>query len=147
MIQRIQTLYLLLSAVLISLLLFLPFAEITKDGAVFSMNFKGILLDGPIIQSGIVLLLLVLVLVIMHIFVILKFKQRLVQIRIIKLLLLGLIGLLGMFFFIVYSTFSGSEAAFKIGLVFPAIAIILDWLAMRAIKKDEALIRSIDRIR
>ena len=147
MIQRIQTLYLLLSTVLVSLLLLLPFAEITKDGAVFLMNFKGILLDGTVIQSGIIILLLVVVIVIMHIYAILKFKKRLLQIQVIKFTIWGLLGLFGMFFFIAYSTFSGSVTNFKISHVFPVIAIILDWLAMRAIKKDEALIRSIDRIR
>jgi hypothetical protein len=147
MIQRIQTLYLSLSAVLIGLLFFLPFAEITTDGTVFLMNFKGILLNGTVIQSGIVVLLLVLILLALHVFVILKFKQRLVQIRIIKLILLVLVGLFGMFFFLAYSTFSGSVTSFKISHVFPVVAIILDYLAIRAIKKDEALIRSIDRIR
>jgi hypothetical protein len=147
MIQRIQTIYLLLSAVLVSLLLFLPFAEITKDGAVYLMNLKGILLDGPVIQSGIVVLVLVALIVVLHIYIILKFKQRLLQVRLIKFAILGLLALFGMFFFIAYNTFSGASASFKISHVFPVIAVILDWLAIRAIKKDEALIRSIDRIR
>ena len=37
--------------------------------------------------------------------------------------------------------------AYKIFMVFPAISAILNYLAIRAIGKDEALIRSIDRIR
>jgi hypothetical protein len=147
MIQRIQSLYLLLSTVLVGLLLFLPFAEIIKDGAVYLMNLKGILLDGPVIQSGIIVLFLVVVIVFMHIYIILKFKQRLLQVRLIKIAILSLLALFGMFFFTAYNTFSGALASFKISHVFPVIAIILDWLAMRAIKKDEALIRSIDRIR
>jgi hypothetical protein len=37
--------------------------------------------------------------------------------------------------------------SFKTGAVLPLVAIVIDWLAIRAIGKDEALIRSIDRIR
>jgi hypothetical protein len=37
--------------------------------------------------------------------------------------------------------------SFNIAVVFPLIAIILDYLAIRNIGKDEALVRSIDRIR
>ena len=59
MIQRIQTLYLLVSSILVSLLLFMPFAEITKDGTVFNFNFRGILLEGNVIWNGIAILILV----------------------------------------------------------------------------------------
>jgi len=37
--------------------------------------------------------------------------------------------------------------SFTIFLLFPVIAAILIYLAIRAIKKDEMLVRSIDRIR
>ncbi|NLA23333.1 MAG: DUF4293 domain-containing protein, partial [Bacteroidales bacterium] len=40
-----------------------------------------------------------------------------------------------------------AKVHFKIFIAFPIISAILLWLAMRAIGKDEALIRSIDRIR
>jgi hypothetical protein len=34
-----------------------------------------------------------------------------------------------------------------IAIIFPVIAIILDYLALRAIFKDEMLVKSLDRIR
>ena len=48
MIQRIQSVYLLVSALLMGVLFFLPFAEIAKDGAVYVFNSQGILLDGAV---------------------------------------------------------------------------------------------------
>jgi hypothetical protein len=52
-----------------------------------------------------------------------------------------------LFIFFTYFSFSGAQISFKTGVVLPLVAIILDYLAIRGIKKDEALIRSIDRIR
>ena len=61
--------------------------------------------------------------------------------------MLGLVVLFSIFFITAYYSFNREQTSFNISHVFPVIAIILDWLAMSAIKKDEALIRSIDRIR
>jgi hypothetical protein len=58
-----------------------------------------------------------------------------------------LLGLFGLFFYFTYAGFDGAQVAFKIPVVFPIVAVILDFLAIRAIGKDEALIRSLNRIR
>ena len=147
MIQRIQTLYLLVSVLLIGLLFVFPFAEIAKDGAVLIFNLKGILLEGAVIESGIVILVLITIILALQVFAILNYKKRLLQIQLIKYSMLCLLGLFGMFFFIAYSVYTRDQTSFKIGHVFPLIAIILSYLAIRGIRKDEALIRSIDRIR
>lgn len=147
MIQRIQTLYLLVSALLICFLFMLPFAEIAKDGAIYLFNFKGILLDGVIKENGLVLSFLIGIIVALHGFAILSYKRRIRQIRVIVFSILLLLGLFGMFFFFTYFSFVDAQISFKISTIFPLPAIILDYLAIRAIGKDEALIRSIDRIR
>ncbi len=147
MIQRIQTLYLSVSAVLLVLLFVLPFAEIAKDGVVYIFNFKGILLEGTVIPTGITILVLAFFLIVLQVIAIANFKKRLFQIRLVKYSIAGLLVLFGLFFFIAYYTFSGAQISFKISHTFPVIAIIINYLAIRAIGKDEALIRSIDRIR
>jgi hypothetical protein len=147
MIQRIQTLYLLLSTVLVGLLLFLPFAEITKDGVNYIFNFTGILLEGNVIWNGIAILALIGIILFSQVYAILNYKNRPGQIRVINYSMLGLVVLFGIFFITAYYSFNGEQTSFKISHVFPVIAIILDYLALRGIKKDEALIRSIDRIR
>jgi hypothetical protein len=147
MIQRIQTVYLFISALLIGLLFLLPFAEIAKDGAIYTFNFKGILLDGTVKQGGLVISVLLAIIMASHVFAVFSFKNRPQQVKIILFTILMLLGLLGLFIFFTTFSFSGAQISFKTGVVLPLVAIILDYLAIRGIKKDEALIRSIDRIR
>lgn len=147
MIQRIQSLYLLVSALLIGFLLALPFAEILVDGSVYVFNFKGILLNGELKANGAAISVLIVIIIAMHGFAILSYKNRIRQMRLIVFTILLMIGLFGLFFFFTYYTFRGAEVSFKVSMAFPLVAIILDYLAIRAIGKDEALIRSIDRIR
>lgn len=147
MIQRIQSIYLLVSGILLGFLFFLPFAEIAKDGAVYLFNYKGILLDGDVMESGVAISALIAIIVAMHGVAILSYKKRIRQMRLVVFTILLMLGLFGLFFFFTYYTFSGAKISFKISMVFPLVAIILDYLAIRAIGKDEALIRSIDRIR
>lgn len=147
MIQRIQTLYLLISAILIGLLFLIPFAEIAKDGVVLLFNFKGILLDGAIKENGIAVSILIVIIFALHGFAVMSYKKRIRQIKIIVSIIFVLLGLFGLFFFFTYYSYMDAPISYKIGMVFPLIAIILDYLAIRAIRNDEALIRSIDRIR
>jgi hypothetical protein len=147
MIQRIQTLYLLIAAIMVGLLFIFPFAEILKDGAIYLFNYKGIFLDGTLKENGLAVSILIGIILALHGFAIFSYRKRIRQIRIIVLIILILLVLYGMFFFYTYYSFGGAQISFKISIVFPMVAIILDYLAIRAIGKDEALIRSLDRIR
>jgi hypothetical protein len=147
MIQRIQTLYLLVSAILTVFLFFLPFAEIAKDGVIYLFNFRGIMLNGQITENGIAISVLIGIIVTLHGFAILSYKKRIRQIRLIVFVILLMLGLFGMFFFFTNFSFSEAQISYQVSMVFPLVAVILDYLAIRAIGKDEALIRSIDRIR
>lgn len=147
MIQRIQTVYLIISAILLGLLFLLPFAEIAKDGMVYLFNFMGISLDGTLKENGFSISILIGIIIALHGVAILSYKNRIRQIRLLVLSILLMLGLFGMFFFFTYYSFDNAQISFKISIVFPVVAIILDYLAIRAIGKDEALIRSIDRIR
>ena len=147
MIQRIQSVYLLVSALLLGLLFLLPFAEIVKDGAIYTFNFKGILLDGAVQQSGLAISVLTVVLMVLHGFAISSFKNRKRQKMIVSYTILMLLVLFVLFIYYTYLSFSGAQISLKISVVLPLLAIVIDYLAIRAIDKDEALIRSIDRIR
>ena len=147
MIQRIQTVYLLISVLLMGSLFLLPFAEIVKDGVIYLFNFQGIILDGTVKENGFSISALISIIIALHGVAILGYKNRIRQRRFIVFSILLMLGLFGMFFFFIYDSFSDAQISFKISIVFPVVAIILDYLAIRAIGKDEALIRSIDRIR
>lgn len=147
MIQRIQSVYLFISVLLTGLLFLLPFAEIAKDGAIYLFNFKGILLDGVLKENGMVIPVLLVVIMALHGLAIFSFKNRARQNRVIVFAILALVVLIGLFIYFTYLSFSGALISFKFGAALPLVAIIVDYLAIRAIGKDEALIRSIDRIR
>ncbi|WP_157624598.1 DUF4293 domain-containing protein [Sunxiuqinia dokdonensis] len=147
MIQRIQTLYILFASILIGLLFALPFAEIAANDKFYLFNIQGIMHDGVVVESGLPILLFVGIILIIHLVAIFLFKKRIRQMRLLVFAILLMLGLFGMFYFFTFYSFKGFEVSFKIAVVFPLIAIILDYLAIRNIGKDEALIRSIDRIR
>ncbi|MGM0408670.1 MAG: DUF4293 family protein, partial [Bacteroidota bacterium] len=60
-----------------------------------------------------------------------------------------MIGYLGLNYYYIQSFVSqlNGIVSYKITVIFPFVAAILTYLAIRAIGKDEALIRSMDRIR
>lgn len=147
MIQRIQTVYLFISAILIALLMKLKLADLSVNNELYTFFAKGIYNGDNMVFNGIAIFILIWIITLLHLGVIFLYKKRIAQIRILVFTLILLIGLFGLFFFFSYSGFEGAKAAFKIPVVFPVIAIILDYLAIRAIGKDEALIRSLNRIR
>ena len=133
MIQRIQTLYLLLVVVLTGLALWLPLADFTV-GAVY----LGIVLAAACLLPLVTIFL---------------FKRRLVQIRLCAVELVLLVGagaMMGIYFYLCNRYFAESEFyshTLKISLVFPLVCLVFDLLALRAIFRDEKLVRSLDRIR
>lgn len=154
MIQRIQTVYLLIAEILIGALFFVPFAEIAgKEGSIYRFDIKGIYLEGvqksEIIYSSLPLVLLWAVSLILILITIFLYKNRILQMRISTINIFILLGLGGLIFYYVWSGAKLLMGVYSltIYLVFPVIAAILIYLANRAISKDELLVRSIDRIR
>jgi len=154
MIQRIQTVYLLIAEILIGALFFVPFAEIAgKEGSIYQFDIKGIYLEGvqkaEIIYSSMPLIILWLVSMVLILSTIFLYKNRILQMRLSTLNIFILLGLGGLIYYYVHSSAKilSGVYSFTIYLVFPVIAAILIYLAIRAIRKDELLVRSIDRIR
>ncbi|MFV0554489.1 MAG: DUF4293 domain-containing protein [Mangrovibacterium sp.] len=149
MIQRIQTLYMLLSSVLIGLLFALPFAEIVDaSNQIYTFNVEGVQsASGELIQNGWAVALLIGIMLLLQVVAIFMYKKRILQIRLLNYVILLIFGLTGLLFFFVLKSFDGAVINYQLSMVFPIIAAILNYLAIRAIGKDEALIRSVDRIR
>ncbi len=147
MIQRIQTVYIFISALLIVSLMKLTFAELSVNNELYTFVAKGIYNGEELIFNGIAIFVFIPVIALLHFLVIFLYKKRILQIRILVFSIVLLLGLFGLFFYFSYAGFDGAKIAFKIPVVFPIVAAILDFLAIRAIGKDEALIRSLNRIR
>ena len=156
MIQRLQTIFLALVAVLALVSSFLPIMGLSGDAGEFVMNnYKTIsATDASVLTKNMgvgVLHGLVLLVAIVSIFM---FKNRSLQIKLSKLNIL-LIAL-EVAAIVVYSDLAKSAigaapedvvVSFKIGAIIPVLSLILTYLAIRFIKKDDALVRSADRLR
>ncbi|MDR0681256.1 MAG: DUF4293 domain-containing protein [Dysgonamonadaceae bacterium] len=122
MIQRIQTVWMLFVAIIASLFIFV---------SVIEQSNQVLLLKA---ESGLIAVL--------SIVVIFLYKNRALQIK----LCYGILVLLILSYIILF--FSGVKVVVgKLPLVFPFVAGIFDILAILAIKKDEKLVRSLDRLR
>lgn len=147
MIQRIQTVYLLVASILLGMIYFLPVADITAADAIYQLDITGIHKGEELVMNGLPLILFLSLVLGIHLFTIFLFKKRLLQVKILILTIILLLGLFSTFFWFAYMGFKGAQAGFKLTIGVPAVAIILDYLAIKAIAKDEALVRSLDRIR
>jgi hypothetical protein len=147
MIQRIQTAYLLVAGLLTASLYKLDFAELVVNNEWHIFNAQGIFKDEQLIFDGLPIMIFIGIITLLHLVAIFMYKKRIRQMRTVVFTIILLLGLFGLFFYFTYAGFTGAKVAFKVPVAFPLIAIILDYLAIRAIGKDEALVRSLNRIR
>lgn len=156
MIQRIQTIYLLLATALMSLTLFMPLATIWQGNEELVIRTFGV--SGTLGFEAALPLYLGIVLAattLLPLVTIFLFKKRLVQIRLCVseiVLLLGSLAFVALYCYRICSLVAeaiAGELNFTLGFasLMPVLSIILVVLAMRGIAKDEALVRSLDRIR
>ena len=152
MIQRIQTLYLLAVAALMAAAVFTPlayFAAGVEEYKLFAFALKSTTAEYSTIYMGVIVALAAIV-PLVNIFL---FMNRLLQIRLCAVELVLLVGsavFMALYYFLsnrMFSQLEFSAHGMHIAIIFPIIAIILDYLALRAIFKDEMLVKSLDRIR
>ena len=135
MLQRIQTLYLLIAAVCsgaLSLSTYLLVSEGVTVYVIDSISYL-VLFEGSAMFSLISIFL---------------FKSRQTQFVLGRLNIILNFILLGLFVFRLLSLPGGPANPEKgIGLLLPIFSIVLLALANKAIKKDETLVKSVDRLR
>jgi drug/metabolite transporter (DMT)-like permease len=151
MIQRIQSVYLLLVALLMAATVFCPLLELTGEGEfsyIFSPLGIGQLFAVQYPTWGVVFFAgLSALFALVNIFL---YKKRKLQMRVGTLTSL-LILLFYITFYVYFNTYTAKYeltfSSFQFGLVLPIIALIFNILAILRIKKDENLVKSLDRIR
>ena len=147
MIQRIQTVFILVAEILIASLFFLKFADLSVNSELYTFTINGIFNGETLVFDGLPIMIFIGLITLLHLVIIFMYKKRILQIRMLVFTIILLLGLTGLFFYFIYTGFTGAQVVFKVPVAFPVIAVILDYLAIRAIGKDEALVRSLDRIR
>lgn len=155
MIQRIQTLYLLLAAALMALAFFLPTALFTTEAGTAVFRFYELVgADGAVEKIPSYLMFLTLVSMALPLYIIFRYKNRLHQIRfcvVTMVLQVGVVLVSGLYCYRFYTLFGEVYEAFAMEIRWPIccplVALLMTWLAMRAIFRDEMLVRAADRIR
>jgi hypothetical protein len=155
MIQRVQSLYLLLTTLLSGLFLngnFLKF--INTEGSGIIVNFTGIYkVTGDkgfdLIEKLLPLSVLFILIPVISVLAILLYKNRKLQLIITLILIIISILIIAVSFFYGISLINSYHVSFVPGIkVFvPFLILVLAILAYRGIKKDEALVKSNDRLR
>ena len=151
MIQRIQTVWFFLAAVVAALLFCIPASHFTVGSdseAAFTLTAIG-LRGGTYLRFAWGILTFSILETILPIVALLSYKNRKRQRLLSTCLLLGHIILLGAIIAYGYAYASDLKASLNIyiGTALPVVGYILVRLALRGVQKDEELIRSTERFR
>jgi len=135
MLQRIQTIYMII-AILIMGALYIWFPTIT-DGETIVIDRQEVLVFGLIFGA-----------IALTVIAILSFKKRQLQFVLNRLAIILNFVLLGVFVYRALNISGEILVSEKgIGVLIPIISIVFLVLANKAIKKDEDLVKSVDRLR
>ena len=134
MIQRIQSIYLLLAAIATGVLVFL-FPLYTID------QMQHMILQDPTFTVLAVLSTLV------SLFSIFRYRNRKQQVVSGRINIIINFVLFGFILFVYFNNYNPETSSLGLGAFMPLVAVIFIVLANRAIMKDEALVRSADRLR
>lgn len=133
MIQRIQSIYLLLAAIFLFVTLFLPLGNINGESVNVLTNIYTTVLS--ILSGGIALIAIFL------------FNNRKLQIKVIRGLILLCIATILSIAVFQYALPNPLTAVSYLPYITPAVATIFSILALKGVKADERLVRSMDRLR
>lgn len=163
MIQRIQSVYLAIVAILSTVSLFSTIGKFVAGGEIvstfsnFSFSadkepFSQVESCGPWALGGLLLIVLVLSLLTIGLF-----NHRMKQVRLTifsSILLVGYIAVYAFFSWVFQGKLQAvaapdAEVSFQLcaTAVYPVVCLILNIMAIHRIRKDEKLVRSLDRIR
>jgi len=158
MIQRIQSVFLLLAFLAAVALFFFPLAGIYSDTATYKFYVYELknMVPGEVslfsFMTTFPLLLLNILVAALSIGSIFLYKNRISQAKIVRLAILLDIVLIALIFFVYAkivetNLLASPDYLDEAGIYFPLISLIFLILANRSILKDEKLVRSIDRLR
>ncbi|MBP5307257.1 MAG: DUF4293 domain-containing protein [Paludibacteraceae bacterium] len=158
MIQRIQSLYLLVVCILFVSMIFSPLLFFSGDGYLYELNASHFVqlsdqqvpVGDPLLDTYFILALEIVVAAI-ALFSIFLFRNRRLQMRLTifsMVLQFGFYALMGVY---LYALLHGDDALSisrcSLTVAFPLVGIILSYLALRAIIRDEVLVSGLGRLR
>lgn len=138
MIQRIQSIYLLLVVIACIAYIFVPVGQVkTAEGGFEIWLVKN---DIPIMIGAIVVAALAFVSIFL-------FNNRKNQMKVVLVNIVLSVVLIGLFLFGLFQYMGIQNYGFKFGAILPVFILLFNMLAYGSIKHDEALVKSMDRLR
>lgn len=137
-IQRIQTLMLLVAAILTGMFCFMPFATIPMENEAARAVFAK---DAP------ALLVLNIVIAVLLIIVIFMYKNLRRQMKMTILSMVLICASVVTSAFIIFGRIDGAEPVLLGGVTLLVLALVFALLAYRGMSRDHKLLRSMDRLR
>jgi len=152
MIQRVQTVFLLLAFILQTLMLFLPIAEYSFGNQLVvytASGFTSVGTNNTNMPYSMYIFVLLCLFVFIPLIITFLYKRRKLQMRLCLYYIIFLILFQAVVFWFSWNVIHQLEAVinYKIPIIFPVVSAILSYLAFLSVRKDERLIRSVDRIR
>ena len=156
MIQRIQTLYMSIVVVASMSLFYFPITKYLNDVRgtyVFFITGVKYMIDPPITVNfwlTFPLLLLVVISLFLILAAIFLYKKRSLQLWFVNISFLLHVALIILVFFYYIGHFESmfnTNPSYQFGIFIPLVSLVCIILASRAIRKDEALVKSADRLR
>ena len=155
MIQRIQSLYLILATAVLVLMFYIPFSVlISSSDMAYSVVYNGISQYSDKAWSlinmnylGVILLILSCTITFIAIFL---FKNRKLQIKFCWISIVSAFLVLATYFIrhkFAVADYNITKSSFSWSAILPLISAILAYMALKSIKKDDDLVKSVDRIR
>ena len=159
MIQRVQSLFLLAAALCLIVMLFFPVWEKVDTSTQSSLVLRPTATISTTLEEGssiyhfpaAIVGILAVTGALISLYSLFQYRNRLTQVKLGALNSLVMAAVLGLCVYLTFrleqSMAGDTQGQYEIGMYLPAVALIFNLLANRFIRKDEALVRSVDRIR
>ncbi len=148
MIQRIQTVWLILASIAGSLIFFFPIADILSQGEKYTLDFNDLTnVSGRVFTTAYAYTGVLGISIVLNILTIFLYKNRTLQMRLCVYNSLLVIALVGLSAYFAYSVLPLADVALGVSAFIPFIMFILNMMARNGIRRDDKLVRSVDRIR
>lgn len=162
MIQRIQSIYLLLVVICQSLLFATALATFSGYNSSFNLSLMGFYklssAGHEMLINSYALMAVNVVVILFSIFIIFSYKNRKKQIRFASFNILLICAFIVLMFYSFDNAKSFIDLSFNnqgaelsttygIGMILPFLSLVFNFMAIKGIRKDEELVKSADRIR
>ncbi|MFZ5941988.1 MAG: DUF4293 domain-containing protein [Bacteroidota bacterium] len=152
MLQRIQTIYLLIAFILSILLFTGPVSRFSTASGEVTVRHSGAFSDSGdrLDMASWPMTTMFAIVSLLSLYTFLSYKNRIRQMRLAIYLMIvdaGMVGVMVYFSRFAFRHFGGINNVFQWRIILPLVMLVLFYMAFKAVQKDELLVRSYERLR